>query len=64
MRKNAFASECPKSFITEQSRYYLEQFYAWKRLGFVSADISAKTADALAMLNQLWFEETESGKQE
>jgi hypothetical protein len=51
-RRNIVSFECPKSSITRQSAYVLEQFKAWKRFGGeISSWIPAKLADALLILN-------------
>jgi hypothetical protein len=55
--------QCPKSIITPLSLSFLEQYAAWKHLGSSNAaDLQAKTADALMVLEQAWQEETKNGE--
>ena len=52
-RRNVVCFACPKSSITRQSAYFLEQFNVWKKYGGeIPRSISAKAADALLLLNK------------
>lgn len=53
---------CPKSVITVQSLYYIEQFKNWKQLGGDVWQLDAKSADALLLLEREWQTENEHGK--
>jgi hypothetical protein len=57
------SSQCPKSVITSESLYYLEQFRYWKEVR--SGDLysmDAKTADAVLVLEQAWKLENQRGE--
>jgi hypothetical protein len=62
-RGEVFSCHCPKSVITAQSLYFLEQFGFWKEFGGTSIwVVEAKTADALLVLEQAWRMENQSGE--
>jgi hypothetical protein len=64
-RGELFSYHCPKSVITAQSLYFLEQFGFWKEFGGASIwSVEAKTADALLVLEHAWRMENQSGKVE
>jgi hypothetical protein len=59
------ALHCPKSIITAQSLYYLEQFRVWKQFGGENLwSMESKLAEALMVLDQVWQRENQSGEQE
>ena len=58
------SSRCPKSIITAQSVYFLEQFRWWKELGGNVWAMEAKNAEALLLLEQEWRTEMQNGKVE
>jgi hypothetical protein len=50
-----FSAYCPKSVITAQSVYFLEQFRWWKECGGGGLwDMEAKAADAVMVLERAW----------
>jgi hypothetical protein len=53
---------CPKSVITAQSLYYIEQFKIWKQMGGNVWEMDAKSVDALVLLEREWQTENEHGK--
>ena len=53
---------CPKSLITGQSLYFIEQFKVWKQLGGNVWSLDAKSAEALLLLEREWRKENENGK--
>ncbi|MGH9582568.1 MAG: hypothetical protein ACRD4O_06505 [Bryobacteraceae bacterium] len=62
-RGGVFTSSCPKSMITAESLFFVEQFQ-WTRQ-FGAGDLwrlPAKTADALAVLEEAWKMETQRGQ--
>jgi hypothetical protein len=62
-RRNVVSIGCPKSTITAQSLYFLEQYAMWKQFGSVNAgELEAKTADALLVLEQAQMEEEKDGE--
>jgi len=62
-RAGFFASQCPKSVITAQSLYFLEQFRFWKPCGGTNLwSLEAKSAEALLVLEQASQMENENGK--
>ena len=62
-RGKTISAHCPKSVITAESLYFIEQFKAWKQLGSCDiASIGAKTADAFAVLEQVLCEENVNGE--
>lgn len=53
LRGNVSSSECPRSYITPQSVYYLEKFFQWKIFGnLIPESLTAKEGDALMILNE------------
>lgn len=64
MRRGVFSARCPKSIITAQSLYFLEQFRWWKQCGGgVVWEMDAKSADALVTLETAWQLEKQSEQQ-
>ena len=58
-----FALHCPKSLITAQSLYFLEQFKLWKQFGEGHlGSMNAKTAEALIALDEAWQMEKQRGQ--
>jgi hypothetical protein len=58
-----FTTQCPKSLITAQSLGFLDEYNAWKQFGWLDASqISAKSADALIVLESAEQKETQSGE--
>ena len=57
-RKSTGVSECPVSFITADSGDWLEHFHIWRMTSKESLlDLPAKTAEAIALLENEWREE-------
>jgi len=55
--------QCPKSIITAQSLYFLEQFRIWKEFGGGAPwEVEGKSADALLVLEQAYRKEKERGQ--
>jgi hypothetical protein len=55
---------CPKSIITAQSLYLLEQFRIWKEFGAGAPwALEAKAADAILVLEEAWRRENNHGKE-
>jgi hypothetical protein len=62
-RNGVFSSSCPKSIITAESLYFLEQFRWWKQFGIGDIrSLPAKTADALIVLEEAWQMEKQRGQ--
>jgi hypothetical protein len=62
-RAGLFSSQCPKSVITAQSLYFIEQFGFWKQCGGTSLwSLEAKSAEAVLVLEQASRMENESGE--
>jgi hypothetical protein len=62
-RAGVFSLQCPKSIVTAQSLYFLEQFGVWKQFGGTSPwSLEAKSAEALALLEGAWRKENQSGE--
>ena len=62
-REGVIAFECPKSIITAQSLYFLEQFRTWKQFGGGALwGLEAKTTDAILVLEQAYQKEKERGQ--
>lgn len=62
-RRSIVCFECPKSAITRQSAYFLEQFKAWKRYGGeIAHSVPAKVADALLVLDEELKAEAQHGE--
>lgn len=57
-----YSVSCPKSIITSQSMYFLEQFRWWKQCGGGLWHIDAKVADAVMALEQAWQMEKQRGE--
>jgi len=59
-----YSIHCPKSVITPQSLYLLDQFRYWKEGGGGGLwHMQAKTADAVMMLERAWQMEIQRGEQ-
>ena len=61
-RGTVISARCPKSIITAQSVFFLEQFRWWKELGGDVWSMEAKNAEALLLLQQEWRTEIQNGK--
>ena len=62
-RGGVYSTNCPKSVITGQSLYYLEQFRYWKECGGGGLwHMDAKAADAVMLLEQAWQLEKQRGE--
>ncbi len=62
-RSGVISAHCPKSVITAQSLYFLEQFRFWKQLGGGNSEsMSAKTAEAVVILDEAWRAENQRGE--
>jgi hypothetical protein len=58
------AFECPKSYITGQSMAWLEEFQAWKRLGYPDPrTLGAREAHAMMILEQEFLNEVKRAQQ-
>ena len=54
---------CPKSIISPQSMYFLEQFQIWKEFGGGTPwESEAKVAEAILLLENAWRKENERGE--
>jgi hypothetical protein len=52
---------CPRSLITGESAAWVEEFYAWKRLGWPDPlRLGAREAEAMLVLDREWAEEETS----
>lgn len=61
-RGNTVSYRCPKSIITAQSSYFVEQFSVWKRFGGgIPWSMEAKAAEAILVLEQVWQMENQHG---
>ena len=59
------SSECPKSVITAQSLYFIEQFKVWKQFGGTDVlSMNAKAAEALMVLDEAVQVEKQRGEVE
>ncbi len=57
VRGNLISTQCPKSIITAESLSFLDEFQAWKQAGILDVSrLSARSADALTILEQAWKE--------
>jgi hypothetical protein len=61
-RNSIVSRRCPKSIVTPQSVFFLEQFRWWKELGGNVWSMEAKSADAVLLLEQEWRTEMQNGK--
>jgi hypothetical protein len=62
-RRGIYSVHCPKSVITSESLYYLDQFRWWKEGGGGGLwHMEAKTADAVILLEQAWQTEKQHGE--
>lgn len=56
-RGEFLTTQCPKSIITSESLNFLDEFRIWKQLGLYDPSrLSAKSADALVILDEAWKE--------
>ncbi len=63
MRGRVSTTECPRSLITGESVAWLEQFHAWKRLGFPDARrLTAREGHAMLILEQEYGVEVSGGE--
>ena len=57
--------QCPKSVITAQSLYFIEQFKVWKHFGATDVlSMNAKTAEAFVILEEAVQVEKQRGEVE
>ena len=62
-RNGVFSSRCPKSVITAETLYFLEQFTCWKECGGGGLwHMEAKAADAVMALEEAWQMEKRRGE--
>ena len=63
-RGGASAEECPTSLVTPASIEFLESFLAWKTVGKgeLTAQLSAREAEAFAVLEREWRMERTNGQ--
>jgi hypothetical protein len=62
-RSGVFSASCPKSIITADSLYFLEQFRWSKQFGIGDIrSLPAKAADALMVLEEAWQMEKQRGQ--
>jgi hypothetical protein len=63
-RREIGLGTCPRSFITAESLALLEEFAVRRRLGGTSAaDLTARQADAFAILDRALAEELKNGRE-
>jgi hypothetical protein len=61
-RRRVSTRECPRSFITGESVGWLEEFHAWRRLGYPDArSLTARQAEALLLLEDELSQEVRRG---
>ncbi len=64
-RAGVATETCPKSYISGESRAWLEEFQAWKRLGYPDArTLSARDALAMQILEQELVNEVKRGQRQ
>lgn len=52
-RAGVAVSQCPKSLLTAESLGWIEEFHAWKRLGWPGPErLGARQAEAFMVLEQ------------
>ena len=62
-RRRIATKECPRSYITAASVGWIEEFHAWKRLGYPDAlSLTARQAEAMLLLEQELSEEVRRGQ--
>lgn len=62
-RGNVSTDECPKSYISADSLYYLERFAVWRAFGNSQTDeLPAKEAEALIILESQWKAEKQNAQ--
>ena len=55
--------ECPRSYISGNSRAWLEEFQAWKRLGYPDPrTVSAREVHAMVILEDELLNEVKRGE--
>lgn len=63
-RREVALGTCPKSYITAESMTLVEEFAIRRRLGgFDTAELTARQAEAFAMLEEALGEEIKDGRQ-
>lgn len=63
-RRGITTCKCPKSMITAESLYLVEQFYIWKRFGCDDPlSMNARTAEAIAVLDDAWHDEQQAQRE-
>jgi hypothetical protein len=54
---------CPKSYLSGESRAWLDEFQAWKRLGYPDVQtLSAREVHAMVILEQELLSEVKRGR--
>lgn len=62
-RAGVATNVCPKSYISGESRAWLDEFQAWKRLGYPDLrTLSAREAHAMLILEQELLNEVKRGQ--
>lgn len=51
-RRNIGLDQCPKPYITAESRALLEEYLRWKRLRVCSEELSARQVEAFLLLEK------------
>lgn len=63
-REQVATMSCPTSYITAESQAFLEEFYAWKLLGFLDyREMPARLVEAIFILENELRTEISSGKE-
>src|SRR5262249_35063265 len=64
-RKRVSLTTCPKSYISADSLAFLEEYFVWRRLGGIGvAELTAREADAFAVLDDAFSKEMKDGRQD
>ncbi len=62
-RAGVATNECPKSYVSGESRGWLDEFQAWKRLGYPDPrTLSAREVHAMLILEQEHLSEVKRGQ--
>jgi hypothetical protein len=62
-RAGVATNECPKSYVSGASRAWLEEFQAWKRLGYPDPrTLSAREVQAMTILERELLSEVKRGQ--
>jgi hypothetical protein len=57
--------QCPKTVITPESLFFLEQFHIWKKFGAGEVlRANARVVEALVLLDEEWQKEVRRQKQQ